>query len=155
MSRILYLLYYGLMISPIFVSNIFTTNVSGLIQTCPPLYYAWALSMTAMMVIPGWKHKKDRPILAIAALLFILSILVPWKPWFPGWLKDIHVWGQITGIILCSLLRLPGLLWGQQRAYFFLLAISFTLMCLAGQVNGLCEIVFAVGLGMIGQFHLS
>lgn len=155
MCDILYVLYYGIMIAPVFVSDVLTTNVSGLIETCPVLYYGWALAMSCMMVVPQWHEKKARPLLGTAGVLFVLSCVVPWKPWLPGWVKDIHVWGQIAGIVLCSLTRLPDLVFSHEnRAYFFLLGISFTLMCLGGQVTGLSEIVFGVGLGLITQFHI-
>ena len=147
MRIVLWLIYMAVMVMPAFFINPISENITGLQAICPVLYYVWSVSLIAAL----YRYAPKKNALFYASMAFlVIACITPYSASQAGWINDIHIWFQVIGITLYSILFIDRLPYSLPH-FFIVLGTSFALMCLSGQVSGLCEIWFGLGIGLLNM----
>lgn len=161
---------YGFLFNPLLnlypftQMNVFYDNISYLgNQLHQPLYlWVWALSSSfGLGYLGACLIRQEKPGVSVwwpvtSAFCFGAGGLSPYTNGTNGFLDSLHIWLTGAGLVLyaCWLLKAYSLpqLGRTRQSLSSLLAMylfSFLVYCLAGHVNGLCEMLFSAGMNAL------
>jgi hypothetical protein len=127
-----------------------STALSLLITTC-------TIFQKEKIRMPTWP-------VYLSCFLMILSCLIPYSNGIFGWMDDFHVFAAVLGTSsYCFIWMYLGLCMYKTSAFLiskllkqvlWIISAAFLVLCLAGHVNALCEMIFSGLIPLRLSFYL-